>query len=78
MYPHSFCRKERTNEFRFKPGLFGKIIIEQKVLVKTYEGRPPKYEVDLKKPIETLIKWEVIHYDDLIDQNLINVTMQQY
>ena len=31
MYPHSFTRKVVTNEFRFKPGMFGKIIIEQKI-----------------------------------------------
>lgn len=71
----TFDRKEVTKEFRFKPGLFGKIIIEQKVVYRTYKGWPPHLECDLGKPIEVFEKWVEVSYNDLIDQNLINVVI---
>lgn len=75
MYPHSFTRKMVTNEFRFKPGMFGKIIIEQKIIIKTYKGIPPVFERDIGIAFNTEEKWQVLDYGDLIEQNLINVTM---
>lgn len=71
----TFDRKEVTKEFRFKPGLFGKIIIEQKVVYKTYKGMPPRLDRDLGKPIEVFEKWVKVDYNDLINQNLINVVI---
>lgn len=70
---HTFHRVEMTNEFRFKPGLFGKIIIEQKIIIRDYKGWPPRLDCDLGEPFQTHIKWDVCSYNDLVEQNLINV-----